>query len=73
MIPLSGFKLESVKLPPETLNIFSDVAKKLGVTRSFLEREYLIEAAQRAKAGRYTKRLRTILDIENERQDEIYD
>ena len=69
MIPLVGLKLESIKLPPQTLQTFTDVAKRLGCTRSFLEREYLIDAAERAKQGKYTKRLRTILDIENGRQE----
>ena len=31
MIPLVGLKLESIKLPPQTLETFSDVAKKAGL------------------------------------------
>ena len=69
MLPMLGMKVETLKLPEDVINHFRTTAKQLGVTRSFLEREFMIDAAERMRAGRWTKRLRVILDIENSRRE----
>lgn len=66
MFPATSMMLESLKIPKSVLTIFRDKAKAMGVSRSFLEREYLIEGASQIAQGKpLPKRTRMILDVDN--------
>ena len=70
MLSMTGMKLESLKLPPEVVDTYQEVAKEIGTTRAFLIREVLIDYMEKLKAGKYTRRMKVILDISNNKEDE---